>query len=327
MKSRWPVAEEMASEDDLYYCYRLLLDREPDSSGWNTWSNVIRQGTTSVATLVQGFISSTEFRDRNLEESAGHLNSELVDLGTFKIYASRQDWAVGKTICEDRAYEPHIASALAKHLSTGAVFVDIGANIGYFSLMAASLVGERGRVLAFEPNPQNCNSLYLSAQASGFRNIELFPFAAAEKNANFLYDNMASNGSISDITDHSRVAGSRVIIRSVVIDEVLRDLDRVDVVKIDIEGAEFRAIQGSEKLLVRHRPVLLSEFSPPALANVSKVSGEEYLHLLINLGYALDVFMDDGILVGCGSDAGKVMGLFEARGASHVDLLATPTGT
>lgn len=313
-----------ADENDVYYCYRLLLDREPDSAGWATWTTVVKNGKTSLKTLVLGFLSSSEFKNRNLLTSTDHAKNDLIDLGEFKIYASRQDWAVGKAICEGNSYEPHISRALRELLSPGMVFVDIGANIGYFSLMAASLIGSQGKVFAFEPNQQNCNCLFLSAKVNGFENIDLYPFAVAEKKTGFVYDNMGSNGAISDITDDLNVINSRVIVRSIVLDETLHDVEQIDVLKIDIEGAEFRALQGATQLLRQHRPTVLSEFSPPALSTISKVSGREYLQFLIDLDYQISVFEGADQQIECGTDLTRVINLFDKHQASHIDILASP---
>jgi FkbM family methyltransferase len=318
-----PPARPTATEDDVYFCYRLLLGREPDPDGWNTYVADARGGMT-VEAMVSSFLSSPEFMSRNMHGSGDE--PRLVELEGFRMYASPSDWAVGQTILRDRAYEPHVTRAVRSVLRPGMVFVDVGANIGYFSLLSAAAVGPTGRVFAFEPSPRNCAMLHFSAAANGFRNIEIHPFAVFESAQLLVYDTQGSNGIVSDLTDDARILAYREVARACTLDGVLGVAGRVDAIKLDIEGAEYCALRGAQGVLRRHRPVLFTEFSPGGLRNVSKVSGTEYLQLLIDAGYALWVLRDDGQPIECSTDVDRVLRLCEARRASHIDLLARPRG-
>src|SRR5580693_3317358 len=76
------------------------------------------------------------------------------------------------------AYEPHLTAVFERHCRPGMTVVDVGANLGYFSLLAARLVGPGGRVVALEPNSENCRLLLSSLRRSGVSNVELLPVAA-----------------------------------------------------------------------------------------------------------------------------------------------------
>ncbi|MCX7827376.1 MAG: FkbM family methyltransferase, partial [Verrucomicrobiae bacterium] len=104
----------------------------------------------------------------------------LVRLPEFKIYVRLNDFGVGLPIFLRRAYEPYVTTAICRFLKPGCVFVDIGANIGYHTLMAAARVGAGGSVIAFEPNPANCALLQKSIAANGFGNIRVHPNAVAD---------------------------------------------------------------------------------------------------------------------------------------------------
>lgn len=316
--------DEAANEEDVYNCYRLLLGRTPERDGWNTWASAVKSGTTSIKTLVLGFLSSPEFKNRNIFPSIGETKYALVDLNTFKIYVPTDDWAVGKTILEQKSYEPHVTSTIKTILSSGMVFVDIGANIGYFTLMAAAIVGTTGKVFSFEPNQHNCQCLYLSAKHNSFDNIDIYPFAVAEQKTSFVYDNLGTNGVISEFDDNLSTLESRTLVRSVVLDEVLHNVERIDLIKIDIEGAEFRALEGANNIIQRHRPIILSEFSPPALQNVSRVSGEKYLQKLTLERYYISVIEGSERLTECADDIDKVMKIFDHHQSSHIDIIAYP---
>src|SRR5689334_16156257 len=80
----------------------------------------------------------------------------LLRLGGFKLYVRLDDWAVGARIAVRRRYEPYVTAALEPLLKPGAVLVDIGANIGYYTMLAAARVSPTGKVIAFEPSAENC---------------------------------------------------------------------------------------------------------------------------------------------------------------------------
>src|SRR5207248_7439067 len=115
----------------------------------------------------------------------------------------------------------------------GVSFVDVGANIGYYSLLAASRVGEAGHVHAFEPSNRNCALLQASVDRNGFRCVDLYPFAVADRSTTLVYDAVASNGSVSE-PEPGAPALDLDLVRSVRLDDVLAGLP-VDVMKIDVE--------------------------------------------------------------------------------------------
>ena len=143
---------ERATLEDLRACYRLFLLREPDETGWRAWKDLIESHQISVQMLVDGFMNGPEFRQ--LQEAAA--TPVLVPLDGFQLYVRRNDYFIGAAIARDRSYEPHVTAAVRRMLRPGDTFLDIGANIGYFTLMGSSLVGSTGRVIALEPNPSNC---------------------------------------------------------------------------------------------------------------------------------------------------------------------------
>lgn len=121
--------------------------------------------------LVDIFLKSTEFQNQQ-ERAARPI---LVELEGFKLYVRRNDFFIGAVIAEERRYEPHVNDELSNLLREGDVFVDIGANIGYFTLMGASLVGPNGYVYAFEPHPDNCKSIQMSLDANLYKNVTVYP--------------------------------------------------------------------------------------------------------------------------------------------------------
>ncbi|MDQ3686861.1 MAG: FkbM family methyltransferase [Acidobacteriota bacterium] len=204
------------------------------------------------------------------------------------------------------------------------VFVDVGANLGYLSLVAARAVGAGGKVICFEPNQMNCGLLYISAKANGFENIEIHPFAVTDTCKSVIYDDINGNGVISEVGAEFAFLPTRYIAMAVTLDHALRDEKQVHVIKMDVEGAEYLVLQGARKLLAAHRPTILSELSPGGLANVSKVSDRDYIQMLVGEGYDISVLREDGDVADCGTDVSKALNHVHQRRESHIDIMALP---
>src|SRR5262249_57638786 len=95
---------------------------------------------------------------------------------------------------------PHVTRVIRALLQPGTVMVDIGANIGYYTLLAAARIGSTGKVIAFEPNVDNCTLLHKSLQANDFANVVLYNVAVAEAEGAVSLHISDSNGSI--VPDH-----------------------------------------------------------------------------------------------------------------------------
>jgi FkbM family methyltransferase len=184
-------------------------------------------------------------------------------------------------------YEPLETGLVHQLVKAGDSVVDIGANIGYYTLLLAKLVGEQGRVFAFEPEPRNLKLLQKNVALSGYRNIVVIPKAASNTTGNArLYLSDYNNG------DHRMSNSSEprdsIAISTVRIDEELRSYDRpIRLIKMDVQGHEASALEGMPELLSRNRSIsILSEFWPVGL----KRSGADpwgYLACYVNRGFTL----------------------------------------
>lgn len=331
-----PEAADVATEQDLYYCYRLFLRREPDPEGFAHFKRQIDRQRVSLSYLVDTFLNAPEFQKRSFGTMFDYVQAaarqvQRVVLSDFTIYVRTDDPFIGKPIAERHHYEPHVVQQVRRWLKPGDTFVDIGANIGYFTLLAAFLVGDEGRVFAFEPNISNCELLKLGLTDNQFHNVTLYPHAVAESEQPFLLEVNGSNGWVIPF-DAPRAATretdnpTQFLTTSVTIDHTLRDVDRVDLIKMDIEGAEYRALQGMAEVLCRFRPVLLTEFSPATIEMCSRVHPEDYLDALRAYQYELFVIEPSATLSSALSNA-QIMELHVHSGKPHLDLLACPQGS
>jgi len=318
---------EIASPSDVKYCYRILLGREPDPAGLRHYTDMVTRQPVAMATLFELFIRSPEFRSRLRDTyfwSSDQL--ELVHLvGGHSLYVSRNgDPDISGAIKKTGEYEPDVTAALQFHLSEGDCFVDVGASIGYFTILAGCAVGERGRVIACEPGPQNQSTLLLNIALNHLTNVEVAPVALSDQRGVVSYSRLGSNGAISSYQADvdSIVTGDLVQAKSM--DELLANADRVDVIKIDVEGAEGKVLEGARATLGRFHPKLFFEFTPAALELTSAVTGSDLLHRLESFGYGFTVLTGRaGPVEDLDQDrAEEVMTKFERLGGQHIDVLA-----
>ncbi len=153
----------------------------------------------------------------------------------------------------NKTYEPEIISFMAHWLSEGSIFVDAGANIGYHTLIAASLVGEGGSVIAFEPNPANAVRLRSSVERNRFKNIVLHEMAlGATPGLATLTVRNSNSGSGTLVGDFGQDAVNPHELRSFNCSVAVLSAfvsNRVRLLKIDVQGAELDILRGGEPVL------------------------------------------------------------------------------
>jgi FkbM family methyltransferase len=159
--------------------------------------------------------------------------------------------------------EPHLQKIIKEYVSLGDTVYDVGANIGYVSLALAKRVGPAGKVVAFEPLPQNVEKLRKSIDVNGLKNIQLFDLAAAEKDGEAII-RLAENPSTASLVWHKNdTSASQFVVRKAAIDDLVsaRALSYPKFVKIDVEGAEASVLQGMRRTLSKSMPVVFVECS------------------------------------------------------------------
>jgi FkbM family methyltransferase len=243
-----------------------------------------------------------------------------ISLPDFKMYVRLSDWDVGFRIAVKRGYEGHVTNVMRPLLQPGMVVVDVGANIGFYTLMAAARVGPSGRVIAFEPSVENCELLKMSLTANNFQHVAVHQVAVADEDGMVGFHMGSSNGSILR-ADRGPLPFQ---VPSVRLDNLLHNEPRIDLIKMDIEGAEGLALAGMKQLISRHRPIIFTEFSPEALMHHSEVTAEEYLKQLDDLGYDLHVIHYDRGQNPTPQTLEEIMADFASHHSDHLDLVAYP---
>ena len=286
-----PVVEETPSPDqataeDIYYCYRLLLMREPSQEDVDYWKERVAAEKLTYARLAAYFRQSREYV---IGRKARGIT--LLTLDDFELYVQEHDWDIGENLIETKLYEPHVTSFLKECLREGMTFVDVGANVGFFTLTAAKKVG---KVIAIECNPRNVELIYMSLHRNGFDNVTVYPFAIGDTQKLMSFSWGFSNGFVDELAKDDDDA---FVVQAVTLDSLLRNEPRVDVIKIDIEGSEAKAWQGMQETIAWHYPMLLMEFFPALLERVSGVKGDDFLNDVFARGYSAGVLRRDQEMV------------------------------
>lgn len=179
------------------------------------------------------------------------------------------------------ATEARVCRAL---LRDGDVFVDGGANIGLFALRAASDVGPTGRVIACEPGPGTMQLLRANARRNDHDTVELHEVALSDAPGNASFTIFEDGSGLSSFAPGP--SGGRTVGVSVTTLDALTAPfhDRVAVVKLDIEGAEVKALRGAASLIARASPVFLIEVEPEHLARQGSTV-DELTRALRSRGY------------------------------------------
>ena len=218
-----------------------------------------------------------------------------------KMAVDTRDSLLAPWLLLDGLWESHVTAWMHETLRDGHVFVDVGANVGYFTLLGGRLVGASGRVVAVEAHPGLVDILRRNVAMNGFHGrIKVWHRAAWSEATTLDFHervHFSANSSVgrSDGDALADLADSENVVRveAARLDDLVQDLPRVDVVKVDVEGSEVQAFTGMEQTL-RANPaaVVLFEWSPAQIQQVGR-SPSELLDLLGGHGLRFRLLEDN----------------------------------
>lgn len=153
-------------------------------------------------------------------------------------------------------YEPEQTRLFREYVKPGATLLDVGAHVGYYTLLAAALVGRSGRVVAFEPNPRNYAFLRRHVAVNGCHHVEVEDAAVSDENGVAAFEFGTGTGT-GRLTGRSVTADGAVEVRTVRLDDFCAARSVApDAIKIDVEGAELNVLRGAERTIAAHSPVI-----------------------------------------------------------------------
>jgi FkbM family methyltransferase len=213
----------------------------------------------------------------------------MVDVQGIRMYVDSQDTEVATSLIRWGLYAKSETVLFNELIKRRMVVIDIGANIGYFTLLAARLVGEEGKVFAFEPEPYNYSLLCKNVRANGCNNviaIQKAVFTKSGKMRLFLEKRNLGGHSLSKASILNKAGSITVEVTS--LDEFFQNRGfKIDVVKMDAEGSEMGILQGMTNLINENDNLkIITEFSP-ALLRGSGFSPMDFLNKLTECGFTL----------------------------------------
>lgn len=236
-----------------------------------------------------------------------------------------EDIAIVPHLVRDGWYDRNLTDTIGSLLEPGMTFIDVGANFGTYTLIGAAQVGGNGRVLAFEPAPAIAALLSENVTVNGFAAFTTVMRCAlgAQEGVQTLYEFAAQKGSntlLPEIAKEAEVQlGETVTTREVdchTLDAVVaaEALERVDLLKIDVEGFEAQVIEGARATIARYRPRLIVEWHSSFFKD--RPEAAQALHGLLTgeLGYRLRRIDADGTL--------RPVGFADLMAFEHSDIIA-----
>jgi FkbM family methyltransferase len=193
---------------------------------------------------------------------------------------------VGVKLYQYGFFEEGLTRAIIAKLPPGGVFIDIGAHVGYYTMLASLLVGAEGRVVAFEPTPRTRAELL--SNTAGLDNVTVIPMAAWDAPGQLTLQDFGWRLSAFNSVMSPRVNGTPqhedIEVEAVAVDDWLAQHGIVpSFIKIDAESAEHKVLQGLRRTIEQHRPILSLEVGDYNLPDVP--SSTELIRRLVALGY------------------------------------------
>ena len=195
-------------------------------------------------------------------------------------------------------YEKELGDLIKKVLKPGDVFLDIGANIGYFSLLAATNQTS-STVVAFEPVKDIFEDLKENVRINEIKNLVAVNAALGEKNEEKeIFISAKDNLGMSSFKQPGNFSGRKEKVKVLCVDDWFKSfaLPKIDMVKIDTEGSELSVLKGMKQVLEQYRPLIILEVNPETLGMFS-LSSNDILNYLKQLNFEAFLILEDGTLL------------------------------
>jgi FkbM family methyltransferase len=220
----------------------------------------------------------------------------LLKADGHRLYAAARDENIADALVRSGSlgFERLQAQLIKDALKPSMKVLDIGANIGYYTLMVARALRGTGQVYAFEPEPFNFRLLAANVKINGYNNVTLIRKAVCDSNREVtLFRDLDFSGGHSLWRDNVNHPSIVEHVSATTLDSFAENIQKVDMIKMDIEGAEGRAIRGGEKLLKEQHPALFIEISPRLLRHAGD-DHRDLIELLESWGYKLSMIDESG---------------------------------
>ncbi len=251
----------------------------------------------------------------------------------FSIILNLDDNAISRPILLKGKYEQNVTQVLIKYLKPNIHFLDVGANLGYYSLLVASQCPQ-AKIYSFEPDQKNFHLFTNSIIYNKFQDIiQSYRLAVSDENKKIVISNLGNDANYGarftanteeDLRPH--VHGDNPYyeeISAVSLDDFLTNIT-LDIVKIDIEGHEPFAIKGMMKLLKKNRPIIFAEFAPSNLSVLGKIEPKKFLQLFTDIDYTINIIDKKGNVIPYYQNIDNLIQDFDNYQTHHIDMILLP---
>jgi len=263
--------------------------------------------SAKVTGILRRFLKLDEIEVGNKNSSVYYGNNLILCKTIYgqKMFLDATDYSLTPHLALDGFWERWITNVFLDNVKEGMNVVDIGANVGYYTLLAASKVGKRGRVFAFEPHLETFQILSRNIEINGFIDsvtpINKAVFSKTAKLALHIPQHHKADSSVvadlSHFLKHWTQRGERTEatdVDGISLDDYFADKDiKIDLMKMDAEGSEPHIFDGATKLLRRNpNMAIISEFAPSQITGAGK-DPRSFLVQLEDLGFPLKIINFD----------------------------------
>lgn len=229
-------------------------------------------------------------------------------------------WAqedIGKRLILTGSFEQDEICYIERNVRVSDICFDVGGNTGIYAMLFAKLTGARGKVYVFEPIRKNVLAIELASEINGFKNVQVFEGVASNENGVVMISTPEMDGAYTHIEKYNISSGMHEV-RSITLDSFManEDIKKIDILKVDVEGAEFEVLRGAKNILsnenVAPRLVMVELFSQ--FLEKFDASIPDILNYMNSFSYKPYYVQSDGSLVTyTNDDHDKVFNVFFLR--------------
>ena len=314
----------------IYTAYLFYLKRKPTSEEIKTWLPIISDDETFLDIFDNLELTEEAFKIKQFElqsirtesirteskvtdgsspdPTTLHLDDHYIghkEIDDHIIYFYLQDRSYLEPFSQNKFYEYEETTILKKLLKKDMNVINIGANIGYFTLLAAREVGPQGKIFAFEPFPKTVELLQKNVDVNGYSNVDVVPMAVSDKTGTAklaLKPDSTHNFISNDISEYDTIDVPLTInqrrnfiseydtidVPLTTIDEYIKN-QKIDFVIMDAEGFEPLILNGMAKTLEKNPHIqIITEYNPYTL-EVAGNTGEKFIEIMENLEFNLSI--------------------------------------
>jgi len=212
------------------------------------------------------FYKYIRIKKKNLD-----LENKTVKVNGYNLELLPNDDGISTELALFNTHEPLNTKLFAQNLKEGMICFDIGANIGYYTLLESKIVGDTGRIIAIEPSPINFKQLQKNIENEKAKNVELYQMAGGDENGTlkFLLDPHSNLSRIITKEESEKISGNIIDVPVKKLDFFLDELSikSLDLIRMDVEGFEFNILEGMKNSIKKFRPMIQMEVHTRILGN------------------------------------------------------------